>query len=71
VDRGDHGGMEFGGKMGACSSVGLRVQRRQYRSADAKDRSTGVMLFQYQTVAAYNWIEVTALKRVITLFFFN
>jgi len=47
------------------------VQRRQYSSTDAKDRLTGVMLFRYKTVAAYNWIEVTAVKQVITLFFFN
>jgi len=24
VDRGDHGGMEFGGKMGACSKDGVQ-----------------------------------------------
>jgi len=24
MDRGDHGGMEFGGKMGACSKDGVQ-----------------------------------------------
>jgi len=29
VDRGDHGGMEFGGKMGACSKDGVQHEMNE------------------------------------------
>jgi len=33
VDRGEHGGMEFGGKMGACSKDGNTIYLKKRSSS--------------------------------------